>query len=241
MPTPFSDQWFSDVGSDIYNTTFGDQPGEAAAKALGVVPKDKAAPKPKAKSSTSEASEPQNLSEFAQSLAGQYLSQTEEEIGSEGAQLANENQAVTAAIAPLLAGQGASPGNDAVQAAMDAYSKAYATGEGVQSAAYQQMGVANQQYLSAAPEQAFLQLLSQPGTEYYKEIPQGLLSQLPESLQYSLSVAGVPNVAVPKGGWPKSLTGGSGGVANNAISSLGATPASEPGTLGTGNPATPGS
>lgn len=185
---------------------------------------------------------PTTMSGFAQELAGQYAAQAEEAIGAEGATLADENKAVTNAIAPFLTGStsynAGGKASEPVQAAMDAYAKAYASGEGVQSAAYSNMGLANEKYLATAPEQAFLQLLSQPGTEYYKQIPQQLLTSLPESLQYALSVSGVPNVPVPKGGWPKSLTGSGGSVAN-ALTTIGATPASSPGTIGS-NPATPG-
>lgn len=233
-------------GIDEGKITTGTSPAEAP-KAKGTA--KKAAPLSPAKQAT-------DLTEFANMLAEKYASEPLQAIGQEGTTLANENMAVTQAITPLLEGQAPS-GNSgsatpAVQAAMDAYAKAYATGEGVNSAAYANMGLANEQFLAASPEASYLQLLSQPGSAYYKEIPAPLLKELPESLQYALETIGQvnegTNPVVPKGGFPKSVTNEFGtGVANPTAanyltSGLGTTPGSpaSPSSLGTGNPNTPG-
>jgi hypothetical protein len=194
------------------------------------------------------------LSEFADTLASQYAVAPLEAIGKEGAQLANENQQVTQDILPYITGStpynAGGQSTDAVQAAVDAYSKAYATGEAINSQAYTNMGIANEQFLSAAPEQAFLQLLSQPGSGYYKEISPQLMKSLPESLQYALSVIGDVNEGAdeaPKGGWPKSITNQFGGATGAAAAALSTAYGSAPGTptspssLATGNPNTPSS
>ena len=63
-------------------------------------------------------------------------------MGAEGQQLAQQNQAVTSTVDQFLTGT--SSGNAAVySAAQAAYAKAYSAGEGLNSAAYANMGAAN--------------------------------------------------------------------------------------------------
>jgi hypothetical protein len=208
------------------------------------------------KKAASPVSEDKTLSEFANTLAEKYASEPLQAIGQEGTTLANENKAVTNAIAPFLTGSTAynagGSADPSVQAAMDAYAKAYAAGEGVNSAAYAGMGLANEQYLAASPEASYLQLLSQPGSAYYKEIPSALMSQLPESLQYALQAIGQVNegaAAPPKGGWSQAVKSefGSGvtapNVANALTAGLGTVPGSptSPTSLSGGNPSVAGS
>lgn len=162
----------------------------------------------------------QAISNYLTSMTGAG----EAAMGVEGQQLAQQNQAVTQGISSMLAGGGTSSGSPAVDAASAAYAKAYATGEGFNSAAYANMGAANAQYLQSAPEQPIVNLLTQGlGSGQFKELPQSLVQSLPESVQYALAQAGVGEsqgitstpsygqpIAAPKGGWPKSLTGTAG-------------------------------
>jgi hypothetical protein len=154
-----------------------------------------------------------------------YLTSTagagEEAFASEGTELAKQNQEVTNLVDQQFAAAGAASGNPSIAAAMNAYQTAYSTGEGFNSAAYANSGAANAQYVQSAPLQPVLNLLTQGlGSTYYKQLPKNLVQSLPEAVQYALSQAGVQEsnplggssgaaaIPTPKGGWPKSLTGG---------------------------------
>jgi hypothetical protein len=211
----------------------------------------------KKKSSTSTTSPDDALQELANLLTQGYVQQGEVAMGQVGQQLAQQNQAVTNQVDQLLTGT--SSGNPAVDAAQAAYAKAYSAGEGLNSAAYANMGMANAQYEAASPLQPVLSILTSGlGSGQYKQLPASLVANLPPSVQYALQQAGVaitepgqtgssgqaiPN---PKGGWPKSITAGQKAASTVDLSSLlgGVTapsttnPVSNPPAYG--NPNTPG-
>ena len=219
---------------------------------------NKPAPPPKKKKDkaggdTSESA----LQQLANMLTQGYMQQGEVAAGQLGQQLAQQNAAVTGTVDQFLTGT--SSGNPAVDAAQAAYAKAYSAGEGINSANYQNMGLANQAYLAASPYQPVLSLLTQLGSGQYKELPAGLVQNLPQSIQYALQQAGITEIQPgqsggttipnPAGGWPKNITQGSttpgqaslsqilGGLHLNSIP--GANPNVNPGGT-TGNPNTPG-
>jgi hypothetical protein len=200
------------------------------------------------------------LQQLANLLTQGYAQQGEVAMGQLGQQLAQQNAAVTGTVASFIGGGGVSSGNPAVDAAMGAYAKAYGAGEGINSAAYQNMGLANQAYLAAAPSQPVLGLLTQLGSGQYKELPSSLVQNLPPSIQYALQQAGITEIQPgqsggtpvpnPVGGWPKSITRGSaGGPTAGSLASIlgglnlnnapGTNPNINPGGT-TGNPSTPG-
>src|SRR5208283_2013321 len=105
-------------------------------------------------------------------------------------QLAQQNQDVTNVIDQQFAQAGAASGNPAVTAAMDAYAKAYSSGEGMVSAGLAQRGVANAQYTTSAPLAPVINLLPRGlGSDYYKEIPASIIKGLPASIRVALAAA----------------------------------------------------
>jgi hypothetical protein len=242
-----------ELGQDVWDVTAADKPGEAVAKKLGIVdPSPEKDPAKKKKPSDSTESATTALDQLGQYLANNYVMQGEEAVGQMGQQLAQQNAALTSVVGKYIGGGGVNSGSSAVNAAMSAYQNAYSAGEGLNSAAYQNMGTANEKYLESSPLYPILNLLTQGlGSDQYKQLPSNIVDNLPVSLQYALSQAGVTvtggaPISPPKGGWPKSVTSGSGvsaGLLQPVFNpgQLGAAGAIPTGTTPTpGNPATPG-
>jgi len=216
-----------------------------AAEAAGTVPpKDDTTAKKKPKSSTSDT---QKALEAIQTYLTSQIAQGEEAMGEEGQQLAQENAAVTGTTDQFLTGTNS--GSAAVNAAQAAYAKAYSAGEGLNSAAYANMGAANAEYLQAAPEQPVVNLLTQGlGSTQYKTLPASLVDQLPQSVRDALAAAGV-SVAPASGGegtpisTAKTVPGSSASTnLLNGTENLGATSVANPSSeiAAITNPATPG-
>ena len=190
-------------------------------------PDAKKSSKKKGAAASPTASSLQAISDYLTSMAGAG----ETAMGVQGQELAKQNQAVTSTVDQFLTGTPS--GSAAVDAAQAAYAKAYSAGEGLNSAAYANMGAANAQYLAAAPEQPIVNLLTQGlGSGQFKELPQSLVQNLPEAVQFALAQAGVGEsagtsaspsygqpITPPKGGWPKSLTGTAGSSASGSSAS----------------------
>lgn len=201
----------------------------------GVTGKAPAAAKSKSKKKPASTSQQDALQKLAQWLTSNYQEQGQLAMAQQGQALAQQNQAITNTIGQYLGGNGVSSGNPAVDAAMGAYQKAYSAGEGAESAAYANMGAANAQYLGESPLYPVANLLTQGfGSTQFKELPQSVVSALPESVQYALAQAGVGEttgntgtpdygqaIAAPKGGWPKALTGSGANSASSLASILG--------------------
>jgi hypothetical protein len=195
----------------------------------GAKPAPKAKPKGKAAVADPTSEALKAISNYLTSMTGAG----EVAMGEQGQELAKQNAAVTSTVDQYLTGGGVSSGSPAVDAAQAAYAKAYSAGEGLNSAAYANMGAANAQYLASAPEQPIVNLLTQGfGSGQFKELPQSLVQNLPEAVQYALAQAGVGESAgntatpsygqpipTPKGGWPKSLTGTGGSNASGSSAS----------------------
>jgi hypothetical protein len=167
-------------------------------------------------------SEQDALKELANYLLQNYASnlpaQGEIAAGEEGQQLANQNAAVTNAVSSELGTAAASAtasGDPAVAAAMNAYNTAYQTGEGFNSAAYQNMGLANQQFMQSSPLGPIANMLASGlGSNYYKQLPPALVQNLPASVKALLNAQGVGESQPPTS--PILTTGGgTGGTTNN--------------------------
>jgi hypothetical protein len=176
-------------------------------------------------------------------LEQSQLAQTETAIAGQGSALAQQNQDVTNLVDQQMQAAGAASGNPAVSAAMNAYTTAYNTGEGINSAAYQNMGVANAQYVASAPEQPLANLLAQNfGGTYYKQLPANLVNAQSPEVKDALKAMGVTEVgggainAGNAGGFTSAQAAAiakllnTTGAANSANNSSG-------GTLGAGNAA----
>jgi hypothetical protein len=215
------------------------------------------AKKKDATQATTATSEQDALAQLAQYLTQGYVQQGEVAMGEVGQTLAQQNNAITSQVSQLLTGT--TSGNAAVDAAQQAYAKAYGVGEGLNSAAYANMGQANAQYLAASPLQPVLSILTSGlGSGQYKQLPASLVANLPESVQYALQQAGVGEttpgttgssgqaIPSPKGGWPKSITAGQPTVGATSLANLlggaitptGTNPISNPNQYG--NPNVPG-
>lgn len=201
-------------------------------KLFGGIEGSKPAPKksdPAKKSTATDQSDA--LAQLAQYLTQGYVQQGEVAMGQMGQQLAQQNQAVTSTVDQFLTGTPS--GNPAVDAAQAAYAKAYSAGEGLNSAAYANMGTANENYLAASPLQPVLSILTSGlGSGQYKQLPSSLVQNLPPEVQYALQQAGVgvtnpgstgtsgQPIPTPKGGWPSSITAGQKAVPTNTLSGL---------------------
>ena len=223
--------------------------GDVADKVLpgDTVPaSDTSNPKPKPKPAAS-----QTDTEKALQAVQQYLSsnigQAETAMGEEGQMLAQQNAKVSDVVSQYLTGtQGPSA---AVNAAQQAYNQAYQAGEGLNSAAYANMGAANAEYVASSPMAPLINLLTQGlGSTNYKTLPASYVNQLPQSLRDILAAYGVSeSPASGSEGSPISTAKtvpGSSASTNllNGIENLGATSVANPssGIAAITNPATPG-
>jgi hypothetical protein len=135
-------------------------------------------------------------------------------MGEEGQMLAQQNAKVSDVVSQYLTGtQGPST---AVNAAQEAYNQAYQAGEGLNSAAYANMGAANAEYVASSPMAPLINLLTQGlGSTQYKTLPASFVNQLPQSLREILAAAGVSEspasgsegAAIPTTANPKTATG----------------------------------
>lgn len=179
------------VGADIAPFILGPVTGELVKEKIDATDKPAADPKKKAKSKASgQMSEADALKELTQYLTTNQVFQGEEAMAQEGGQLANENAGITSTVDQFITGTNS--GSAAVNAAQDAYAKAYSAGEGLNSAAYQNMGQANAEYVQSSPLQPIINLLTQGlGSGQYKELPASLVQSLPQSVREALAAAGV--------------------------------------------------
>lgn len=197
---------------------------------------------PKAKA-TSGGNEADALKQLAQWLTQNYTEQGALAMGQQGQQLAQQNAAVTGTVDQFLTGTPS--GNAAVDAAQAAYAKAYSAGEGLNSAAYANMGAANAQYLQESPLYPIANLLTQGfGSTQYKEVPQSVVQGLPPSVQAALAQAGITE-STSAGGSGTPITvpkGASSGGAQNLAQILGLTNLNNPANpnTGVGSTLTPG-
>jgi hypothetical protein len=178
-------------------------------------------------------------SQVQQMIEGQVPGQTGQAAAPSGAAILQANQPAAGSASDWL-NQNIAAANAAdspMQQAMNNYATAYGQGEALQQGAIQQMGAANTAMLETAPEQAYVSLL-QPGAGYYKYLTPAEIQQLSPAMQYALQQAGVgvgegSPIPTPKGGWPKSITGGK-AASTSPASALFGTPATAAAT----NPAT---
>jgi hypothetical protein len=220
-------------------------------------PTEKAAAKTKTKSGGGgPISESDALKQLAQDLLSNYASnlpvQGEIAAGEEGQQLANQNAAVTNAVSSELGAAGAAgnaSGDPAIAAAMGAYNTAYQTGEGFNSAAYQNMSNANAQYLASSPLAPIVNMLTSGlGSNYYKQLPPSLVNSLPQSVRQVLAGQGISeSTGQPSGtGTPINTgpnptgTGNQGLNLSTILSNIQNTGTNTTQTSPTGNPNTPG-
>ena len=215
---------------------------QAGAKPKPKDPKKAAAPSGKM-------TEEQALQQLASILATNAYDRSLVGFGEAGQNLAQQNQYVTSLVDQQMQAAGAASGSPAVSAAMDAYTKAYSTGEAINSAAYQNMGLANESYVASSPYASILPLVTQLGSGQYKELPPSLVSSLPASVQQILAQQGITETTGTGEGTPIPITGAKNNATNTlnqAIAGLnltGTTPATNPlisQTLTPGNPNVPG-
>ena len=187
------------------------------------------------------------LQELAKILSSNLADNAMLQFGSLGQTLANENQAVTQGLGQYMTGGGAGayPGSGAVSAAMEAYNKAYAAGEGGQSAAYAQGGIANANYIASSPYYPLLSLFSNVTNPQYTSLPASLVNALDPQTRQLLANRGFSEVptgtAALTGTVPISGTGGANNTANILAQIARQTQTPPPGTPPpSGNPSNPG-
>lgn len=175
------------------------------------------------KQATKGMSEQDALQQLAQWLSSNYVQQGAIAMGQEGQQLAQQNNMVTGLVDQQFQQAGAASGNPAVQAAMNAFTKAYTAGESLNSGAYANMGIANQQYISQSPLYPIANLLTQGfGSTQYKELPANVVQALPANVQAALAQAGVTESTTSGGsGTPIKVSGAANNVPTNLAQILG--------------------
>jgi hypothetical protein len=234
-----------ELGKDIWDVTAADKPGEAVAKKLGIVGATDPTAKKKAKKKAATTTPEEQILQAISNYLTSNVAQGEEAMGEEGQQLAQQNAAVTGTVDQFLTGTNS--GSAAVNAAQDAYAKAYSSGEGLNSAAYANMGAANAEYVASAPMAPIINLLTQGlGSGQYKEIPASLVASLPQSVRDALAAAGVTQTTGTGEGNPiptgKSATTATGSALLNAVEQQGVVGTANPasGITANTNPSTPG-